>query len=289
VGYEVAPFYKNWESTFYVLEQIADGIIDRQEVRAEIRYRAPGTSFFSLLDYSTEFSTINYFMSVLNLTLDNKSSLDIIADYRKTPFLTSTSALQGQRGVSSLGDLLEILTEEEIEQLSIDRTSMYKSFSMLYGYPLNDELRVTADLSVSNLSGTIASGGVEAIEGTGTEYSYSAGMIANSLLVKNDINILNLRFSDLSSSDAAVVSLSSKYRLNSYWRINPRIKYDARDYNDGREIDKFKPSLRLHYRKNKNWEFEFDFEYEAKSTKVPSQGTEDETSYILHAGYIYIF
>jgi len=122
LGYEIGPFYRNWETTIYFLEQIADGVTDRTEKGMEIRHRTPETSFFSLIDYSTEYSTLNYFMLVLNLRLADKSSLDIIANYRKSPFLTTTNALQNQVGVSSLGDLLETLTAAEIEQLSIERT-----------------------------------------------------------------------------------------------------------------------------------------------------------------------
>ena len=286
---EVGPINKYWDASVFFLEQVADNVTDRKELGAEVRYRTPGTSFFSLFDYSIEFDTTNYFMAVLNKRLRNKTSLDVVIDYRKSPFLTTTSALQGQLGVSTLGDLLDTLTEDEIEKLSLDRTALYKSLTAIYTRSLSDKLQFNTDISISTLSDTIASGGVDAIQGTGNEYSYSAGLIANSLLMKDDVNIFSLRFSQLASSDVILLSLSSRYRINRSWQLNPRLKYDTRDYDDGRSITKLKPSLRVRYRRSTNWQFEMDIDYEDRESKSPLTGMENETSYSFYAGYIYSF
>lgn len=286
---ELGPINKYWDASVFFLEQVSDDIVDRKEVGAELRYRTPGMAFFSLFDYSIEFDTTNYFMAVLNKQLRNKTTLDIVVDYRKSPFLTTTSALQGQVGVTTLGDLLDVLTEEEIEQLSVDRTALYKSLTAIYTKPLSDRLQFNTDITVSSLSDTTASGGVDAVQGTGTEFSYSAGLIANSLLMKGDINIFSLRYSQLVRSDVILLSLISKYRFNRYWQLSPAIKYDTRDYDDGRSIDKIKPAFRVRYRRNKNWQYEMDFNYEMKTSKSPVTGVEDESSYSLYAGYIYSF
>jgi hypothetical protein len=289
VGVEMGPINKYWDASMYVLQQYADGIIDRDEVGAEVRYRNGTSSLFTLFDYSVAFNEINYLMAVYNFQLVNKSTLDLIFDYRKSPFLTTTSALQGQVGLSTLADLLDVLTEEEIEQLSLDRTSLYKSLSVLYTQPLTKKLEFNADFNVSNLSGTGASAGVEAIEGTGNEYSVSAGLIGNNILTVNDINIINLRFSQLYNSDVMVLNMNAKYRLRKDWRIGPRLRYENRDYEDGRKISKLRPSIKVDYRRNKSWQFEMEAGIESKDTKIAGNGTESETSYLLHMGYIYSF
>jgi len=289
LGLELGPFNNNLDFSVFALQQIADGLVDRQEVGAELRYRTATQSLFSLFDYSTDFSTVNYFMTVYNLRFEDDSSIDVIADYRKSPFLTTSSALQGQVGVSSLGDLLQTLDEDQIAQLSIDRTSLYKSLTLLHRRPLSRNIELNADVSVSNLSGTVSSGGVEGSEGTGNEYSASVGFIGNNLLMENDINIANIRFSRFVTSDVMVLGLSSKYRLGRKWRINPRLRYEQRQYDDGHDVDKIKPSIRLHYRQNRNWEFEFEYDYEDKVTSTPGLADENESSYTVYAGYIYSF
>ena len=289
LGLDIGPFQDNWDISIYAIQQMADGIVDRQEVGAEFRYRTQRESLFSLFDYSTDFGTVNYFMTVYNRQLENRASLDIIVDYRKSPFLSSSSALQGQVGVSTLNDLLETLDEDEIEQLSLQRTATYKSLTTLYRKPLSERLEVNADFTLSNLSGTDASLGVEATEGTGNEYSASAGVIANSLWLENDINIANLRFSKFYSSDVMVLNLSSKYRIGRKWRINPRFRYEDRSYDDGRDVNKLRPSVRVQYRYNRDMELEIQLEYEDRTQTDPVLADVDETSYRLYAGYIYTF
>jgi len=288
LGLDIGQIRPLWDLNIFMLQQVADGIVDRNEIGAEVRYRGPSSSLFSMLDYSVEFSTVNYFTTIYNQRFEDASTLDVIFDYRKTPFLTTTNALQGQTGYSSLGDLLVDLTEEEIQALSIDRTSLYKSLTVLHTRKLSKTLEFNADASVSSLSGTVASGGVEAIEGTGNEYSASAGLIANNLFTEFDINIMNFRFSQLDQSDVMMLNLSSKYRLSNAWRLNPRFRYEIRDYDDGRDITRIKPSIRVNYRRSRNWQFELQFDWEDKDTDS-STLSESETSYYLHAGYIYLF
>jgi len=288
LGMEVGPIKKYWDASVFMIQQQAGGIVDRNEVGAEVRYRSATTSMFSMLDYSVEFGTVNYFTTIYNRRFKDKSTLDVILDYRKSPFLTTTNALQGQVGVSSLDDLLVTLTEDEIAQLSIDRTSVYKSITVLRSQKLSGKVEFNADVSISNLSGTVSSGGVDAVAGTGNEYSASAGLIATNLMTSNDINIMNFRLSQLVTSDVMVLNVSSKFRLSREWRLNPRLRYELRDYDDGRDITKLKPSFRVNYRRSRNWQFEFQIDLEDKDTTTATS-SESESSYFLHMGYIYIF
>lgn len=288
LGYEWTGL-ANWDVSVFMLEQIADDLVDRKEVGGEVRYRTAEESVFGLFDYSTEFGEINYMMMVYNRRFPDKSTIDVIADYRKSPFLTTSSALQGQVGASTLADLLDTLTEEEIEQLSLDRTALYKSLTVLHTKPLSEKLEFNADFSMSNLSDTTASGGVDAIEGTGNEYSVSTGLIANNLLTNNDINIVNLRYSQLFDSDVIVLNASARYRLRNDWRLNPKLRIEQREYDDGRSVDKLKPSFKVNYRKDRNWQFEMELSMEDKDTTLSTGGKETESSYFIHAGYIYLF
>ena len=294
LGYNWSRFLPNWEANFFILQQVADGVTDRQEVGSELRYRTPEQSFFSMLDYSTAFSEINYLMMVYNLRMANQSSFDVIADYRKSPFLTTSSALQGQTGVSTMADLVNNLTEQQLAQLAIDRTGVYKSLTTLYSRPLKENLEFNADFSVSNLSGTdatAASGSiieVAAQEGTGNEYSYGLGLVKSNLFTENDINILHARFSQLFNADAISITGSAKYRVHTDWRIGPRLLWEQRHYDDGRDTSKVSPSFRAEYRQNKNWQYESEITYATKSTTTTT-GTSKESSYFIHLGYYFLF
>lgn len=289
VGLEMGPLYKHWDASIFSLEQKADGLVDRQEVGGELRYRTENESLFTLFDYSLAFNTTNYITAVYNRRFEDKSTLDVIADYRKSPFLTTTNALQGQVGLSTLADLLDTMNESQIEQLSQDRTSLYKSVTVLHTRPWNDRIELNADFSISNLSGTAASGGVEATQGTGNEYSLSGGMIGNNLFTDNDVNIANLRLSKLYNSDVMVLYMTSRIRFSGQWRVGPRLRYEDRSYDDGRQVNKIKPSVRVDYRRNRDWQFEMEVGQENKETHIAGNGTEKESTFSLHLGYTYAF
>ena len=294
LGYSWSGFLPNWEANIFTLQQVADGITDRQEVGGEVRYRTPEESFFSTLDYSTAFGEINYLMMVYNRRLADQTSIDVIADYRKSPFLTTSSSLQGQTGVSTLGDLVITLSESELEQLAMDRTGVYKSITTLYTRSLRENLDFNADFSISNLSGTDATTAagvitqVDAQAGTGNELSYGAGLVRSNLLTTNDINILNMRFSQLFNSNALSITGSAKYRVHTDWRLGPKLFWGKREYDDGRSTDKLAPSFRLEYRQNKNWQFESEITFENETT-TSTTGTDKESNYFIHLGYYYIF
>jgi tetratricopeptide (TPR) repeat protein len=296
IGYDWFGFLPDWDMNIFRLEQIADGLVDREEVGGELRYRTSQQSFFGMLDYSTAFGEINYLMMTYNRNLGERETIDVIADYRKSPFLTTTSSLQGQTrvGVSTLEDLTASLTQEELDQLALERTALYKSLTVLYARPLSEKMDFNADATVSNLSGTdltAASGTileVPAQEGTGNEYSISAGIVANNWLTQNDINIVNVRYGDLFDSTVITLNASAKYRLDNAWRVSPKLRLEWRDYDDGRSMDKMVPSVRAEYRRNRNWQFESEIIYESKDTSSIA-GSVSESNYTLHLGYIYSF
>lgn len=278
-----------WNAYLYFIEQKVDNILDRQEVAADIKYQDNRSSFYSVLDYSLQFETVNFFLTTYNRRYQDKSSLNVVANYRKSPFLTTTNALLGNVGVSSLEDFLSTLTVDEIEQLSLDRTALYKSLSIYYTQYLRSELQLTTDITLSNTSGTIASAGVEALQDTGDEYSYSVGLIRNNLFMNNDTNIINLRFSQISTSDILILSLSSQFRLATSWRINPKFRYDTRDYDDDRSSITIRPSISIKSKMNKSWQFEMELAYEDKEIETASSVTTNSTRKFLYAGYIYTF
>jgi hypothetical protein len=253
------------------------------------RYLKTDIAFFTSLDYSLQYDTVNFFIASFNQRYANDASLNLVADYRKTPFLTTTNALQGQVGVSTLADLLSTLTEDEIEQLSLDRTATYKSISAYYSRYIATDLQLTLDATVSNMTGTVASAGVAAIEATGNEYSYALGFIRQNLFMQNDQNIVNLRISELAEADIILLNLSSILRLDQNWRLNPKLRYDVRDYNDGRSSTAIRPAFSIKNRLNRYWQFEFELAYEDKAIDIPGSPGNNETNTLIYAGYILSF
>ena len=88
--------------------------------------------------------------------------------------MTSNNAIQGQ-GVTGFKDLFGKYTDDEIKELAADRSAISKSCTFGVTQELNDNIQLTGDFAVSLLEGTVASGGVDAVPGSGNEYFCSFG------------------------------------------------------------------------------------------------------------------
>ena len=288
-GISLFPDSPGWNANLYYLEQMADRVLDRREIVVDTMHQGKQSSFYSTVDYSLQYDTLNLFYATYNKRYQGKSSLNIVANYRKNPFLKTTNALLGQADASSITDLLETYSEDQIEQLALDRTASYKSLSAYYTHYINSEYQISTDVTAYNMSGTVDSAGVEAIQDTDNEYSYSLGLVGNNLFTENDVNVINLRRNDLATSDLKLLGISSRFRIDRDWFIKPGLSYETRDYDDGRTSNAIRPSISVKNRFNRNWQFEMEMSYDDKKVENSVTTLTSETNKRFYAGYVYTF
>jgi len=284
ISLDINDFFSGWDFNTFYISQTNNDLKDREAVGGEIRFYQQGKSLFSLVDYDLNFDELNIFMLVGSLDITEKTSLNLTADYRKSPLLTTTNAIIGQ-GVETLAELDGLYNEDELKQLAIDRTADSKSLTLGLTHQFNDELEFIGEVTMSEFGETLASGGVEAQPGTGQEYFYSTQLIANNLILENDIFILGLRYSDTFNSNG--YTLNTNWRINSSnnLRINPRLRFDYReskDTGDTRTI--IRPYIRFDYRIKKWLKFEADMGYEWLEQEFTGV-TQNTTGYYLSLGY----
>jgi tetratricopeptide (TPR) repeat protein len=281
-------FWGNLEATLFAIEQRGRSVLDRQAIGGELRYIDADKSAFALLDYDVHFQELNAAMFSGSWTLPDKSTISAGIDYRKSPYLTAWNALQGQPFLT-LYDMLKVHSKEEVDQLAIDRTPTYKSATLGYAFPLGKDYQVNLDATASSLSGTVASGGIEAMLPTGTELYYSAQLTRTNLFAEGDMYIAGVRVADLEASNLYVLDLSARYPLSNEWRINPRLRlgYQVGDTTDLREVT-ILPSILINY----YWTRDLSLELEvgAKWTERQQAGaTQTETDLFFTAGFRYDF
>lgn len=273
VALDLGTFAEKWDFSLYGINQEVDGIIDRRAVGGEIRYFNAGRSFFTLVDYDISYDQLNIAIMSANWVFENKATAGLTVDYRNSPSLATTNALQGQ-GVEEVSDLLQTLTEEEVRALAEDRTARSRSATLTASYPLGESFQIGGDVTVTNLSDTPASGGVPETPGTGYEFYYSTQLIGNSLLMKGDSNIFGLRYSDTSNANTSTVSFDARYPVTRNWRLNPRLRADYKQNNmDEGEQFKVRPSLRSDYRPRDWLRLDLEAGMEWTEDKVPGETT----------------
>ena len=281
---DLGTFANAWDFEAFFIEQQNDGILDRRAIGGEARYFDPVRSLLSFVDYDISYDSLNTLILLGTWTLPDRTTINASLDYRNSPVLTTTNALQGQT-LPTLDDLLDTLTEDQIRQLAEDRTADVTTVTLGASHPLNEKLQVSGDITVSNLSGTNASGGVDAIPGTGNEYFYNLQLIGSNLIKNGDISVLGLRYSDTSTSNISSLTMDTRYPIKAVWRINPRFRVDYRDNSNNDSTQWIAaPSLRIDYRWRRRYRFEAEGGGEWSTQDLPND-TQDSSSYFFSLGY----
>ena len=285
---DFGPFYDGFGFSLYAVEQKDKEWIDRQAVGAEMRYLSENVSAFGTVDYDVHYNELNAAVLSGSWTMADRSAFNGAFEYRRSPFLSTWTALQGQPFLT-LYDLLRARSVAEVEQLARDRSAEYRSGSLGYSQFLADDLQLNLDVTASETSGTPGSGGVPASFASGTELYYSAQILANNVLTQGDAFIAGVRVADRDDSNLYVLDLSARYPLTEAWRVSPRIRFG---YREGDEIDLTEYSVLPTVLLNYYWTRDFSLELEAGAnwTKTETNGvTTEDTEFFFTFGYRYDF
>jgi tetratricopeptide (TPR) repeat protein len=272
-------------NAFY-FEQKADGLVDRQAIGGDIQYLQPTKSLVGLIDYDIHYDQTNIVFLSGTWALASGTSLYSSLDYRTSPLLTTSNALQGQP-VTSLDDLKESFTTSEIETIAQDRTATSESLSIGASRFFTKTLQGTLDATLANLDATEASAGVEATPGSEGGY-YSLQMIKNDLALSEDVSVLTLRYADTDVSGTSSIQASYRLPLNG-WRINPLGRLDFRKNKDDDDYrNTLKMVMRADYRARRNLQLDMEFGLEWSDEEVANV-KQDSSRYYARVGYYWDF
>jgi hypothetical protein len=177
------------------------------------------------------------------------TSLNLLADYRRAPYLTTRNALIGQSH-PSIEAMRDQYSTGEIEQLARDRTATAATITLGVAQRLGTSVRLTGDITATTLSATPASGGVAAMPSTDWAFFYLAQVIASDLLIEGDTGRAYLRIFDGFRYVGYTIGASGRIPvLPSFW-LRPRIDVDYRDHEELAGRIAVRPGLRAEYRFN---------------------------------------
>lgn len=281
---ELEGFAKGWDANTFYIEQQVDGLVDRRAVGGELRYFDPKRSFFTLVDYDVFYNNLNTAQLLGNWTPVDKTTVNLLLDYRSSPILTTSNALQGQTALT-IQELQTMFTEQEIYDLAMDRTANSRLATLGITRPVSERLQVSGDVTMSRLSDTPASGGVAAVPGTDNEFYYNVQLIGSDLIKQGDLTVLGLRYGDATTTSITSLSLNTRYPITNDFRINPRLRVDYRkNLLDSTQQFIYRPSARLTWNVRRRFRMEAEFGGEVSDRELVS-GMSATTSYFVNLGY----
>ncbi len=137
----------SWDFSTFINTQTIEGIADRQAFGAEVRYLDQRRSFMSMLDYDTLYGTLNTALMLGTWRFQNRLTLTALVDHRMSPVLTTRNALIGQP-VTTIDDMLRVLTEDEVQQIARDRTPQSNTATLGFSKPLFQRFQLNGDVTI---------------------------------------------------------------------------------------------------------------------------------------------
>ncbi|WP_256996512.1 hypothetical protein [Methylococcus capsulatus] len=294
---EFGPFADYWAGNVFFINQTVDGLLGRRAIGGEGRYQHPVHPVFTLFDYDVHFNALNTAQVVTNWNFENGAILTLTADYRKTPYLSTSNALIGWGsgygpgtgyGVDSVSDILRYQDTIDLKTLAADNTPTFKYLSLSAITPITPDTQINADITVSNLSATKGSPWVSAYQGSGTQVSYFGQIITNRLLTDDDVWNFGLRYMTQQIDDILSGFVDAHYPVTPDIRIDPRLRIDYFTGFDGPDVWRVRPGTRFNYRVVDGLYFELEggFEY---MTKPLALNERDTKGYYVNVGYRWDF
>jgi hypothetical protein len=229
VALDYGPEIGHWSSSVYLTQQTVDGLRDRQAVGTQWQYFVPGRSLVSYVDYDTQYHSLNAAVLLGTVQLPDRWQLTVDIERRNAPVLTTENALIGQVGITTIPQLQQTYTQQQIDELAKDRTPLLSSYIVSALKQLGERFQVMLDLFVTQESATPASGMVEALPGTdGTDVACQVQFFGTALLSNADFHQLAFRYDHATLANTTGVDYIARYPLFGSWRVGPRILVQRR-------------------------------------------------------------
>jgi hypothetical protein len=284
---DMGTFAERWNATAYVIQQQVDGISDREAIGTELRYFDPLRSFFALLDYDTSYSVVNTALFQGTWQLPGGTTYNLLLDRRKSPPMQTTNALIGET-VTSIGELLNTLSEEEIRRYAKARTATASTYQISAAYPVNTIWQIGGDVQLSNISGTETIGTVEGAVGTDDQYIYGLQATGTQIFTKRDSLTVRASYIDAKTFDGQALSVFLRTLFAERWAYDLTLAYYTQTDDMGVDLARLAPTIKFGYTWKPNLLFELELGAERTTTSGPA-GEEDTTRRFGSIGYRWDF
>jgi hypothetical protein len=266
-GVGVGPLFGGVEASIYYNEERGRWLVDREAVGTDIRYSDPTKFAFANVDYDLRFRQLNEAVFSGSWILPSGATIYGGADYRRVPFLSSWNVLLNQP-FGTLYDFLknqvavgQPLTNEQVEQLALAETPLYKSAMIGFSHPLSDKLQFSADATIANLSRTITPAGLLdpslAQLAAGNEYYATGQLISTNIFKDGDMYIGAFHYAQQETNTQYVVDFNTRYPIVNDLMLAPRLRLGYNVYGGtGLRQYTVMPSLLVDYSWNPNLTFE---------------------------------
>jgi hypothetical protein len=233
-GIGLGPLFGGLETSVYFNEERGRWLVDREAIGMDLKYSDPAKFMFANVDYDVRFQQLGEAVVSGSWTLPQGTTIYGGADYRRVPFLSTWNVLLNQP-FGNLYDFLKLqnnigqgLTSDQVNQLALAETPLYRSAMLGFSHPLSDKLTVSADATFANLSRTITP--LSSLDptlaqlATGNEYYATAQLIATNIFKQGDMYIGAFHYAQQETNTQYVLDFNVRYPVINDLMVSPRLR-----------------------------------------------------------------
>ena len=275
-------FARAWNLNSYLIEQQDNGQLTSRSVGGALRYLQPKRSLLIFLDYDVYQDSLGAFMTSGAWKLPYRTTLSATLDIRNSPIRKQQQKYLQQTMTSNDG-WYWILPDKRIKHFTKNRSNEVATLALGLSHSFSHRLKLSGDVAMMDVSTSRTSGGSAAA--SLSEYFYHLKLSGTDMMFAGDKNVLDLRHRVSDTLKISSASLKSKYAINRFWHISPRLSADYRDNTPENSVQWVtSPSLQMEYR----WRKEYGLKIQAGgewSAKEDTDGFETRSSYFMSLGY----
>jgi hypothetical protein len=308
-GIGIGPLFGGLETSIYFNEERGRWLVDREAIGSDIKYSDPTKFMFANIDYDVRFQQLGEAVVSGSWTLPEGTTVYGGADYRRVPFLSSWNALLNQP-FGTMYDFLKAqnnigqgLTSDQVNQLALAETPLYKSVMLGFSHPLSEKLTVSADATFANLSRTITP--LSNLDpslaqlATGNEYYATAQLIWTNLFKQGDMYTAAFHYAQQETDRQYVIDFNTRYPITNDLMLSPRLRLGYSQYTSGAFLNNttlatnitqytVMPSILIDYNITPNLQFEAEIGTQWTYSTQPGMRTTD-TEIFGTLGFRYTF
>ncbi|HEY2527865.1 MAG TPA: hypothetical protein VGJ20_07935 [Xanthobacteraceae bacterium] len=242
-GIGLGPLFGGLDVSVYYNEERGRWLVDREAIGSDIKYTDADKFVFGNIDYDMRFHQLNEAVISGSWTLPNTATLYGGANYQRVPFLSSWNVLLN----SSFGTIYDFLknqvamgqplSNDQVNQLALAETPLYRSAMLGFSYPLTDKLQVSSDFTIANLSQDITPAALLdptlAQLATGDEYYFTAQLIATNIFKQGDMYIGAFHYAQQSTDKQYAIDFNTRYPITNDLMVSPRLRLGYELYSAG--------------------------------------------------------
>ena len=239
----IGPMFGGLDASIYYNEGQGHWRVDREAIGTDLKFTDATKFAFVNVDYDLRFKQLNEAVLSGSWTLPNQATIYGGLDYRRVPFLDTWNVLLNSTS-ATLYDFLKAqiamgqpLTSDQVNQLALAETPLYRSAMLGFSYPLDDKLTFSMDGTIANLNQTITPGTLLdptlAQLASGNEYYATAQVIATNIFTTGDMYTTAFHYAQQTTDRQYFLDFNTRYPINKDLMVAPRLRLGYSQYSSG--------------------------------------------------------